>query len=691
MQKMITSEVRKTKNHKTRTPEKQKQKTLWRPSNKALFIASAALVFAVILVYANSLDNDFVFDDKAIILDNRLLRSLSNIPKLLFASYRPVRDVTHALDFALWGENPAGFHVTNIIIHAANTLLVLFLVRRFTGELLPGVLAAMVFAVHPIQTDAVTYISGRRDILFTLFYLASFTVYLHYRKSRSVTSFALFILLWGLSLMSKEMAVTLPLLIFLWNYCDDWGETAGNWWRRALQTVRKVFSRDKWLYLPILLLVPAYIWYQAFIKGGSVLARDGFKYWGGSFYTNMLLSLRVQAWYLKQLVLPTPFVQYKGAFDISTTLLDWRVLLSIILVGAMLLTGFWALGRSKLIAFAILSYFVLLLPVSQIIPHHELLADHYLYLPMMSFALLLAVLVQQIAARGKISKPIAYGAAAVLVVVLALMTISRNQVWKDDFTLWQTNYKEVPNSIRAASSLAKAYSGANPGAAAELYKKCIEIDPSYGPAYYSLAVLSKRLSASMSLNDAHEYHREIERIIQVGLALPDAKVVSPNSEGPRQFRAQLTAALALTKWNQGEIEKGEQLLREAISLNPYLPSPYTLLAVYYRDTNPDKAVAILRQMVGAFSAEHEPLEQLSTLLIEYQRYDEAIPYLENLLQQMPRDFYANYQLSRVQAAKGECGKARTYLSVAQSAALSAEQQKEVQKAQSEVEQACTGG
>jgi tetratricopeptide (TPR) repeat protein len=309
---------------------------------------------------------------------------------------------------------------------------------------------------------------------------------------------------------------------------------------------------------------------------------------------------------------------------------------------------------------------------------------------MMSFALLLALVVQKIAMRGGISKQLAYGAAAVLIVVLALLTVSRNQVWKDDLTLWQANYKEAPNSIRAASSLAKAHSNANPGVAAELYKKCIEIDPSYGPAYYSLAVLSKRLSANMNPREALEYHREMERIIQIGLALPDAKVVSPNSEDPRQFRAHLTTALALTKWNQGEVEKGEQLLREAISLYPSNPAPYTLLAVYYRDTNPDKALAVLQQLVSVFSAEHEPLEQISTLLIEYKRYDEAIPYLENLLRQVPQDFYANYQLSRVYAVKGECGKARSYLSIAQSAALNAEQQKDVEKAQGEIELACTG-
>jgi protein O-mannosyl-transferase len=684
-------EVRKNKINKNATSRKKKQKAVWRQSNHALTITIVMLVLAVFLVYANSLGNSFVFDDKGIILDNRLLRSLSNLPQLLVASYRPIRDVTHALDFALWGENAAGFHVTNIIIHAANTVLVFLLVRRVIGELLPAALAAMIFAMHPIQTDAVTYISGRRDILFTLFYLASFTVYLRYRKSRSIPSFALFIFLWGLSLMSKEMAVTLPLLIFLWNYCDGWDETTGNWWKRSFQSIRSALRRDKWFYLPLMMVLPAYIWYQAFIKGGSMLARDGFKYWGGSFYTNMLLSLRVHAWYLKQLVWPTPTVQYKGSFDISTTLLDWRVLLSLILVGAVLLAGFLVLGRNKLMAFAILSYFVLLLPVSQIIPHHELLADHYLYLPMMSFALLVVLVVQKIAARNKITRQIAYGTAAVLILVLAAMTVSRNPVWKDDLTLWQTNFKEVPNSVRAASSLAKAYANVNPGRSAELYKRCIEIDPSYSPAYYSLAVLSKRLSAKMNVKDAQEYYREIEQLIQIGLALPDAKAVYPGSEDPRQFRAQLTTALALTKWNLGEIEKGEQLLLQAINIFPRYPSPYTLLAAYYHETNPDKALAVLQQMVGAFSTDYQPLEQISTLLIEYKRYDEAVPYLEKLLTLAPQDCYANYQLSRVYAAKGECAIARAYLLAAQSAAFNAEQQKEVQLAQSEIEQACTGG
>src|SRR5437764_14469008 len=112
-----------------------------------------------------------------------------------------------------------------------------------------------------------------------------------------------------------------------------------------------------------------------------------------------------------------------------------------VVVGGALGGGFLLLKRDRLMAFAVLSYFVLLLPVSQIIPHHELLADHYLYLPIMSFGLLVGLIVQPLAARGSNARKIAYAATATALVALALMTVLRNRVWKDDLTLWQGNYK----------------------------------------------------------------------------------------------------------------------------------------------------------------------------------------------------------------------------------------------------------
>jgi tetratricopeptide (TPR) repeat protein len=651
-----------------------------RDTRRQLYIAVAVLALVVFACFANSLANDFVFDDKAVILDNRLLRSLANLPRLLTSSYRPLRDISHAFDFALWGENAAGFHLTNILIHLANSLLVFTLIRRLAGDFQVALIAALVFAVHPIQTDAVTYISGRRDILFSLFYLASFHCYLSYKASGSRRTFGLFIGCWALSLMAKEMAVSLPAFIFIWNFCDAWREQSGAWPRRLWGALRAAFRRDRWLYIALMVAVVAYAWYMIFIKRGSVLARDGFKYWGGSFYTNLLLILRVQAWDLKQLVWPTPMVQYKGAFDVTTTALDWRVLVSLATVAATLAGGLLALDRHRLMAFAVLSYFVLLLPVSQIIPHHELLADHYLYLPILSFGLLVGLIVQQLAARGSKVRRIAYAATATALVALALMTVLRNRVWKDDLTLWQVNYKEVPNSIRSVSSLAKAYASSNPGRSEELYRRCVEIDPAYWQAYYSLALL----------NRSREKAYEVEALIRNGLTLSDAQIAASGAQEPSLFRSQMTGALALTKLSQGDTDSAERLCREAIRINPLNPQPYTLLANYYRESQPAKAIATLEQLVAAYPGHREPLEQVATLLIEERRYDEAIGYLEQLLNLAPNDFAANLLLSRAYRGKSDCGRARAALSAAQAVALSVKEKREIQTATGELNQDCGG-
>ena len=449
-------------------------------SKDAQIIAIVSLVVIVFLCYANSLGNEFVFDDFLLVLGNKRIQTINS--GLLLNSYRPIRDISYAIDYALWGERAFGFHLTNLVIHAANVLLVFALIRRFSESLVTAMLAALIFAVHPIQTDAVTYISGRRDLLFTFFYLLAFHSYLtYYRKrwsSQSVVYFVLFLMLWALSLLSKEMAASLPILIFVWHYCDAWEEEKGSWWRDAAQTARKAFKREQWLYVSLWLIGSAFTLYWVFIKGASQRVTSGkINYWGGSFYANFLTVMRVHAWYLKQLVYPTPIAQYLGSLEIFRSIFDWRVVLSVAVVGGALYSGFFLLKRDKLMAFAVLSYFVILLPVSQIIPHHELLADHYLYLPMMSFGLFVALLLKRISQSGVVDKRAPYLVAAATVVILAVMTVIQNRTWKDERTLWTANYQAVPNSPRAALNLGNTYQETEPERAKQLFKRALELDP----------------------------------------------------------------------------------------------------------------------------------------------------------------------------------------------------------------------
>ena len=436
-----------------------RQETNKQTERRNVQIAALVLVALVLVCYANSLGNGFVFDDLQVVLVDGRPRSFAHLLQMVTASYRPLRNLSYALDFGIWGASPFGFHVTNILIHSANTVLVFWLVRRISGNLLiASFFSAALFAVHPIQTDAVTYISGRRDVLFSLFYIAAFHSYLSYRKSRSLKYFVLFLFLWALSLMSKEMAVSLPVVIFAWNFCDAWGEQTGSFPKRSIEAVRKAFVSDKWLYIGLCAAAVGYGLYQTYWVGASLRAGyAGLHYWGGDLFKTALMMMRVHAWYLKQLVYPTPIAQYYGAFDVSTSLLDWRVLSSLVLVVSVLVAAFALLRKNKLMAFAIFSYFGMLLPVSQIIPHHELLADHYLYLPMMSFGLLVALVTERIAAKSNQTRQVAYVVAGALIVAFSLATVSRNKDWIDEFAVWNANYEAVPNSPRAAYNLGNQY------------------------------------------------------------------------------------------------------------------------------------------------------------------------------------------------------------------------------------------
>src|SRR5262249_7768627 len=142
---------------------KSRPTSVARLESKSVYIAVAALLIVIALCYANALSNGFVFDDHGHVLEDKTLRSLANVPKIFVASYRPLRDVTYAIDFAMWGERAFGFHLTSVLMHLANTLLVFVLIRRVTGQILPSSFAAFIFAIQPIQVDSVTYISGRRD------------------------------------------------------------------------------------------------------------------------------------------------------------------------------------------------------------------------------------------------------------------------------------------------------------------------------------------------------------------------------------------------------------------------------------------------------------------------------------------------------------------------------------------------
>ena len=162
------------------------------------FFCYITIIIVTYAVFQNSLSNDFVFDDESVIIGNASIQNLSSIPKFFTADegfhkvidryYRPIVSSTYALDYSIWGLDPYGFHLTNVIIHIISCLLLFKIFRvlfwRYKYRNLISLLSTLIFAVHPIHTEAVSWVSGRTDSLVTLFFFGSFLFYLEFTKEQ---------------------------------------------------------------------------------------------------------------------------------------------------------------------------------------------------------------------------------------------------------------------------------------------------------------------------------------------------------------------------------------------------------------------------------------------------------------------------------------------------------------------------
>lgn len=543
----------------------------------------------IILVYLNSLSNEFVFDDLGLIAKRQSIRNLWNIPTLLGfhgnAAYRPLRTVSHALDYSLFGLNPAGYRTVNIALHIFNSALVFSLFRTLLGNSRPALLAAVLFAVHPVQTESVAYISGRRDLLFSLFYLLGVIWYIRYRETDQPRYLALAGAGYLLSLLSKEMGITLPILCVCYDIIRSMpaGNAAGpaTSWRLMAEGVRTALRRNSRLYAAgaggLLLLVVYYV----FIANPSQQR----EMYGGGLWPTVLTSARIFAHYLKLLVFPlTLNADYSfNAFPISHSLFEARVILAVIVLGGTWWGIYRLLSPDRWAAFGGLWFFITLLPVSQIIPHHEIVAEHYLYLPSAGVFLMGGALLERMLTRQRQQTAIV-AAFAVLVVVLGIRTAVRNRDWQDSETLWTKTIRTAPGSARAHTNVGEI--ALRKGRFQEAYQEfrtALEIKPDDAVNHDNLAVVLLRHG---QLDEAEQHLRASLEIwpdypkahVNLGLIhlnrrqLDDAarefEIALSSKRITPGFRAEILTNRGIVAALQGKLDEAEQRFADAVRIAP---------------------------------------------------------------------------------------------------------------------------
>jgi tetratricopeptide (TPR) repeat protein len=535
-------------------------------------LAALVLLAAVLASYGLALTGEFVWDDAPLIVENSLVKVPAEYSRLFVSSFwetgdshdrfrsffRPLISLSYALDYAVWGLRPFGFHLTNLLLHFVCCWLVYRIAQDEGLDSPYALLGALVFAAHPVHVESVAWISGRTDLLCSVFVLASFLAYRRGVREPSrwryrAGAWVLFLL----SLFSKEMAATLPLLIF----CDRY---------LSIPSPNGRFRAALGASLPFLVGFVLYFLVRLAVLGDGAPALYQL-----SLSSWMATVAFVAARYMTLLILPVgldahyPYSPLDGFFS-PLALVSLLMLL-------VMAAGVWMLWkRAPSAVFWALWIVVGLLPVMTLGRFGDvIMADRFLYLPSVGLCLLVGFATRFLG-RGVLGGRRLWVTMLSIVLVgpLAAASFSRSAVWASDQTLFTDMLKTSPGSALVRNNYGLTlYGRGELELAIEQFRMAVQLAPNYAMAHNNLgAALERRGWRSESL----KHYR-----VAVDLA-------------PGAMRAERNLGHLLLR--VGQYDEGQRRLLELLELYPNSPD------VLY-------AVADLRYRVGAVAAAVVYLEQ----------------------------------------------------------------------------------
>ena len=430
---------------------------------KILLVIPILLTFAV---YFNSLEGDFVWDDQTIVIRNDAVKSFANISYVFsneFAKkagydgniYRPTQEISYMVDYFLWGNDPKGFHLSNILLHLLCVILLFFLVNAITGSLVIAAIASSIFGIHPINTEAIAYISGRSDPIYILFLLISFTLYIRSRALKGFKSniyYMFSIVAYAASLVSRETALIFPFLVLSYDKFAS-AEKKISWPRIA----------------PFIGLVVAY----AFLRLNVIelnTERIGFFGLNTIIFTDAKIILK----YLTLLLFPFN-LHMERSMGLANAM-DSEVLAGLAVVIPLMILSLRLKKQNPKKFFWVLWFFLFLLPHLNILKLNALYAEHWIYGASIGAYVLFAYGLERFVKDVK-KRPIAYISCAAVILYLAPLTIARNSDWKDEPSIYSNTLKYT-KSPKVLSNFGVYYEiNSEYDKAIEVYKEALRISP----------------------------------------------------------------------------------------------------------------------------------------------------------------------------------------------------------------------
>ena len=488
-------------------------------------------------MYAVNLHNKLFWDDDDWIINNPAVHNLSwsNV-KFWFTHntlagigmksnyYRPFLFFTFAINYVIDGIKPFGYHLLSNLIHIGNAVLVFYLLNLAVKKRLAAFLIAFFFLIHPLQTEAVTYISGRGDSLTTFFMLLALWLFLKSKFAMSdVTNWKdwrvwLSLGFLVLALLSRETAIIFPFLLMVFYITFLSGE-------RFLRSLKTAFIKA----LPYFALVFTYgILRLTVLNFKNVLNfYDQPNIYSSHLYVRIFTFLKILLIYFKLLIIPTGLHMELG-MDPQLSFWNWPVLLGGLIVLGLIFLLFYLYRRSSnslnakpytlnpfsVWFFGIGWFFVALAPVSGITPINALIYEHWLYLPMVGFFFIISYYLSKLIIYLKNSRRIV--PLGVLITLLAgylvffsVQSIKRNIIWGKPIPFYEDILKYEPDSVRINNNLGNMYyNEGNIAKAEESYRKAVAEEDIFPQPHFNLGSILQ--SKGDIFGAIQEYKKAIE-------------------------------------------------------------------------------------------------------------------------------------------------------------------------------------
>jgi len=606
-------------------------------SRKRFWIVGFAMCLLVFAAYSSVFRAGFVWDDDILLTANPLLDGLNGLWKIWFSrenvQYYPLVFSMFFVEKLVWGLNPLGYHMVNVALHSCNAILVWLLLRRL--NLKGAWLAGLIFALHPMQVESVAWISERKNLLSTLFYLLSLYNFIKFEDTSGWRWYGLSLGLFALALLSKTVTCTLPVIVLL--LC----------WMRG----RRIDTRLTLLLTPHFLMGAAMglvtIYFEKY-KAGAMGAE-----WNMSVVEHIILSGQILWFYILKLLWPVDVAFIYQRWPLAAEeIAQWLPVLGTLALGLAFYFGRNRVGRGPFTALA--CFAVTLFPALgffNVYPmRYSFVANHFQYLACVAIIALLvglstwiidrAVLLRA-AGKSAVFSHAKRAAGGILVLALGTLTWKLGHAYKDSETLWIDTLDKSPSAWMAYNNLGMIYFNRNELVRAHpLFEKAIALRPEEHNAYYNLGMLyykkGRLIKAGRHFEEAIErYPRYVKAYNHLGVIYYDLKEYGRAIQFYRKAielnpkYAEARVNLGILYFDLKEYDKAIPVYESAIALDPgETRARNNLGVIYYHRKDYGRAMTMYLEAVEINPAYVQAHENLAALYYERKEFDKALREFE---------------------------------------------------------------